>query len=398
MPGQPPTITTAERRRRLGVRHLLLPSVRTNDVVRIADGLVALHGSDPATVFLSAGARMQEPSLAAVATALYEDRSLIRHHAMRRTVWIMPPDTARAAHASSGRKVAATERRALLKRLSATQPIDDETVWLERALTQVTSAIRKAQVISTRELGELLPDLRIPLAYPGPRNGTTVEIMAHTKVVQLAAFEGRIVRTRPLGSWIASQYQWAPMASWLPAGIDDLDTPTAAALLVQRWLERFGPGTMQDLRWWTGWTAKQTQAALDAVDATAIFLDDGEVAWVASGDTDPIVAPDDPWVAVLPGLDPTPMGWKDRSWYLPPDVAKRTFDRNGNVGPSIWADGEMVGGWVQRHDGELAVELLRDLSVDHRDLLEIEIGRVRDLVGDTRFRVRFPAPNQKDLR
>ncbi len=397
MPGRLPAITTVERRRRLGMRHLLVPSERTNDVGRIARSLVALHGSDPATVFLSAGARMHDPSIDAVETALYADRTLIRHHAMRRTVWIMPPETARAAHASSGRKVAATERRAFLRRLAASEQIEDEALWLDGALAQVTAAIDDAQPIGTRELGELLPDLRIPLEYPGPRNGTTAEIIAHTKVVQLAAFEGRIVRTRPLGSWISSQYQWAPMASWLPEGIDDLDKPAAAATIIQRWLERFGPGTMQDLRWWTGWTATQTRAALDAVDATSVSLDDGTLAWVASGDTDPIEASDDKWVAILPGLDPTPMGWKDRNWYLSPDVAERTFDRNGNVGPSIWADGEMMGGWVQRDDGELALELLRDLSPDHRDLLEIERDRIKKLVGDTRFRVRFPSPNQKDL-
>ncbi len=129
----------------------------------------------------------------------------------------------------------------------------------------------------------------------------------------------------------------------------------------------------------------------------SVYLDDGTLAWVASGDSDPIEASKDPWVAVLPGLDPTPMGWKDRYWYLSPDVAERTFDRNGNVGPSIWADGQMVGGWAQRDDGTLAVELLRDLSPAHRDLLEIELDRIKNLVGDTRFRVRFPSPNQKIL-
>ena len=50
------TITVDERRARLARRHLLLPEHRTDDVAAIADAVVALHSSDPVTVYLSAAA------------------------------------------------------------------------------------------------------------------------------------------------------------------------------------------------------------------------------------------------------------------------------------------------------------------------------------------------------
>jgi len=65
-----------------------VPSRRTDDVVTIADGMVALHSTDPVTVYLSVLARMANPALAAVEKALYDDRTLLRHHAMRRTLWV----------------------------------------------------------------------------------------------------------------------------------------------------------------------------------------------------------------------------------------------------------------------------------------------------------------------
>ena len=84
-------ISDEERRARLAERHRLLPRTRTDDLTQIADDLVALHSTDPVTVYLSAMARMANPSIAAVERALYADRTLIRHHAMRRTLWLATP-------------------------------------------------------------------------------------------------------------------------------------------------------------------------------------------------------------------------------------------------------------------------------------------------------------------
>ena len=98
----------------------------------------------------------------------------------------------------------------------------------------------------------------------------------------------------------------------------------------------------------------------------------------------------------LPGLDPTAMGWKGRDWCLAPDMARCVTDRNGNIGPTVWADGQVVGGWVQRPDGSIAHDVM-GLSPQHESLLAAEIDRVREFVGETRFSVRFPAPNQREL-
>ncbi|MDG1086961.1 MAG: hypothetical protein P8P20_04420 [Acidimicrobiales bacterium] len=55
-----------ERRWRLAERHRLTESLRIDDVAAIADGLVALHSSDPATVHMSVLVRMSKPSIGAV--------------------------------------------------------------------------------------------------------------------------------------------------------------------------------------------------------------------------------------------------------------------------------------------------------------------------------------------
>jgi len=63
------TFSAEERRARLGRRHFLAGGSRPRDPVDVAVGLVGLHATDPATVFLSARARGVEA--AALERALY---------------------------------------------------------------------------------------------------------------------------------------------------------------------------------------------------------------------------------------------------------------------------------------------------------------------------------------
>ena len=67
----------------------------------LADDLVAVHSTDPATVYLSLLARMQRPDLDAVERALYTDRALVRHHSLRRTLWVASRPMTRRLHSAA---------------------------------------------------------------------------------------------------------------------------------------------------------------------------------------------------------------------------------------------------------------------------------------------------------
>ena len=343
-------------------------------------------------MYLSVCARQPEPSVAAVEAALYDVRSLLRHHAMRRTLWVMTPHIVQLAHASCTRRIAAVERRRLVGLL------DGGEDWLDRSMAEIVALVADDGPIGTREVGQRLPHTtRKLVAAPGTRNA--VEVAAHTRVLLQAGFEGRLIRTRPHSSWVGSQYAWAAMDEWTATPIDALDAAEAAAGLARTWLGRFGPATPDDLQWWTGWTKTATRRALEAAGAETVRLDGGDGV-ALPGDTPGARDEQDPgpWVALLPGLDPTAMGWKRRDWYLDGTVAARVTDRSGNLGPTVWADGRIVGGWAQRPDGTIATEVVHRLSGEHLRLLDVETARLREAVGPVRFRVRFPSPNQRDLR
>lgn len=386
-------VTVEERRARLGSRHRLAPSARTDDVVTIADALVALHSSDPVTVYLSATARMATPSIEAVEASLYDDRVLVRFHAMRRTLWVASPAVARLAHASSTPMLAGAERRRLVKMLEE-NGIGDGDKWLDEACAAALASLDDLGEASARELGEAVPELRHPLELaPGKRYAQT--IAAHTRVLLQLGLEGEVLRTRPVGSWVSGQYRWVHATRWIPGGISGSDPREAATELTHRWLRAFGPASAADLQWWTGWTKRDTTAALVAAGAEPVSVE-GFEAWIARDDVD-VVDDVEPWVAFLPGLDPTTMGWKERGWYLDPGHAEAAFDGNGNAGPTIWIDGRVVGSWAQRPDGTIAHVVFEELPKSRLAAVAAAADQLRELLGDTRISMRFPAPVTKQL-
>lgn len=376
-------IDDEERRARLAQRHLLLPSERTDDVPAIADALVALHSTDPATVFLSAMTRMVHPSIAAVEQVLYVDRTLIRHHAMRRTLWVATPDVVRRMHVTATLALLEPERRRTQQMLAANGVAEPEA-WLAEAEQLVLADLREHGPSTARAVGQRLAALRHPLQLnPGKAYAGTQS--AHTRVLTILGFAGLMLRAQP-SRWINGAYAYAAAEDWLPGGLEGEDPRLAAAELAGHWLRRFGPGTTTDLAWWMGWPLRTTRQALADCEAVEVGLGVGP-GWVAPDDG-PVPAAE-PWVAVLPGLDPSTMGWKQRAWYLPAAAAE-AFDSVGNGGPTLWVDGRIVGAWAQTRDGEIHTHYFETVPATRRRQIEERINEVKAMIGDARFTVRFP--------
>jgi hypothetical protein len=391
------TVSVEERRARLGLRHHLALGARAADFVRAATALVALHATDPATVFLSARARVSGLRVQDVEQAIYEDRSLVRALAMRRTMFVMPDDLVPITQAACTNALVARERARLLGMLRESGIADRPEPWLEDVEAATLRLLNELGEATAVELGNADPRLRlqIPIAV-GKRYEGTVGVS--TRVLFLLATEGRIVRGRPRGSWISSQYRWSPIERWLPGGVPEIPAREARAELARRWLRAFGPGTLNDLKWWAAWTVAQTKEALGDAGAVEVSLAAaGASGHVLPDDIEPDAAPA-PWAAFLPGLDVSIMGWNEREWLLGEHGA-RVFDTNGNAGPTVWWDGRVVGGWAQRRSGELVYQLLEDIGREGAAAVEAEAAALSAWLADSGAKVlpRFRTPIERDL-
>ena len=387
-------ISVAQRRARLGVRHHLAPSAQAPDVVAATRGMLALHGTDPATVYLSAWARVTGHLVPELEKALYDDRVLIRMLGMRRTIFVVPVELAPVVQAGCTRAIAVRERRTTEKFLVEGGVTDDPGPWLAQVEAATLAALRRRGTALSTDLSAEVPELaeRIVLAR-GKAYEATQSVAS--RVLPLLAADGVAVRGRPRGTWVSGgQYWWSVLDEWLPGGLPDVEPAEAQAALARAWLWTFGPAPVTDLKWWSGWTLGQTRAALAAVGAVEVDLD-GTPGVALPDDLAPVPAPE-PYATLLPTLDPTTMGWQDRGWYLGPH-GTALFDTNGNAGPTVWWGGRIVGGWAQRRTGEIVHRLLEDVGAEAEAAIAVECARLTEWLGDVRVTPRFRTPLEREL-
>ncbi len=381
-----------ERRARLVRRHRLAPEERADDPLAAAQSLVCLHATDAVTVYLSIQARTDGVAAPDVERALYDDRTLVRILAMRRTLWAVPRELVPVVFAAATKAVAATQRKRLEGFVRDSGVSNRPGAWITRAGNAAVAAVAARGAAMTTEVTRDVPLLAKKLRFGSGK--WVVEQSAGARVLPQMAMEGRLVRGRPRGTWISPQFRWVTTEDWLGGPIEARDVAAAQAELLRRWLAAFGPATEADLRWWTGWTARETRAALAVIPHDQVDLG-GAIGYVLAGDLEP-TPPPEPAAALLPTLDPTTMGWKGRDWYLGPH-GPTLFDSNGNAGPTIWWDGRVVGGWSQRRDGEIVLGLLEDVGRDARAAIDAEAERLHAWIGEVRFSPGFLPPFQRAL-
>jgi Winged helix DNA-binding domain len=385
-------IGVGERRARLAVRHHVAPAARAESVVEAARDVVCLHATDPATVYLSAWARVTNPTIADVERALYQDRLLVRMLAMRRTMFVAPVEDVPVLHAAACGAIARRERKRN-EQLAAMLGLENTDGWLREAEAATLAALERRGQATAQELLKDVAALRQKVRVNvGKRYEADIGMSG--RVLLLLGLEGKVVRGRPRGTWISSQYRWAPTARWIGYPIPEMAEAEAQAGVVRRWLSRFGPGTEADIRWWTGWTAREVRSALATVGAVEIDLD-GQAGFVLADDLERTPMPE-PWVALLPSLDPTTMGWHARDWYLG-GYKDALFDTNGNAGPTIWVDGRIAGGWALRANGEVVTKLLEDVGREASRSVDAEAARLTRWLQEARVTPRFSAPFHKEL-
>ena len=371
-------ITDEVRRARLAQRHRLLPRLRTDDVVRIAEDVVALHSTDPVTVMLSTMVRMEHPSIAAVEEVVYGDSG---------------PDPAPrdAANALSGHAVdhspdarrrhpqaVPPARRQLQKMLSAAGVPDPES-WLEEARSQVLDHLHAHGPTTAREIGRQVPGVRVPLQLAAGKSYASTQ-GAHSQLITLLGFQGDLLRTRP-SSWITGAYACnAATEDWLPGGLGELDEASAATELAAG-----GPPVRSG--------HDDRPAVVDGLDPRP---DPPGPRWLRRGRRHVgrrppgwLAADDSPWTSPSPGwrcCRARSARWAEAARLISPTPPSR-LDVGRQRRSPLWVDGRIVGAWAQDKQGAVPAYFGRSAGRRH----EINVrGRLQAMVGDTRFAVRFP--------
>ncbi|MFJ7621231.1 winged helix DNA-binding domain-containing protein [Rhodococcus erythropolis] len=376
-------VSDDERRARMGIRHALAPAFLVDSPEAATKAMTVLHATESATVYLSCWARVRSLDAADVDRALYEQRSLVKQLAMRRTLFTFPRDLLPAAWSSASARVANTERARMSKDVVKAGLAVDGNDWLDRARSEVLSLLADApEGLSAVDVRQAVPMIDVKV------EGSAGEIWSAPRVLTHLGATADIMRGANTGRFPTSRPLWTLTGHWLddaPVALESVDVEPAEGYreIVRRWLYTFGPGTEDDIVWWLGSTKTVVRAALAELDAVAVTLDGGGTGWLLPNDVAEVADPG-PWVTLLPVLDPTIMGWKGRDFYLGPH-RNQLFDTRGNAGTSAWVDGRVVGCWIQDEAGVVHLRLIEPVSASARRSLEAEAARLTEWLGGVKI-------------
>lgn len=376
-------VSDDERRARMGIRHALAPAFLVDSPEAATKAMTVLHATESATVYLSCWARVRSLDAADVDRALYEQRSLVKQLAMRRTLFTFPRDLLPAAWSSASARVANTERARMSKDVVKAGLAVDGNDWLDRARSEVLSLLADApEGLSAVDVRQAVPMIDVKV------EGSAGEIWSAPRVLTHLGATADIMRGTNTGRFPTSRPLWTLTGHWLddaPVALESVDVEPADGYreIVRRWLYTFGPGTEDDIVWWLGSAKTIVRAALAELDAVAVTLDGGGTGWLLPNDVAEVADPG-PWVTLLPVLDPTIMGWKGRDFYLGPH-RNQLFDTRGNAGTSAWVDGRVVGCWIQDEAGVVHLRLIEPVSASARRSLEAEAARLTDWLGGVKI-------------
>lgn len=388
------TFTVAERRNRLARRHFLTASEHPTPITDVAAALIGLHATDPATPYLSLWARSPGFATTDLDCALYQDRSLVRHMAMRRTLWMVGAGGLSAVQAAASDRVADTESRRLIADVAKAGVAADGAGWLDRAGAAVRRHLTQHGPAGSAALRAALPELAGSYdPAPGKPYGGATPLAP--RVLTVLSARGEIVRGPNDGGWTVSRPRWAATGDWLGTVGEPVAAEAARTELTGAWLRAFGPATLEDITWWFGSTKTATRNALRDLGAVDVDLH-GTPGHGLPDDLEPDPEPA-PWGALLPGLDVTPMGWYHRDWFLGGHRGQ-VFDRTGNIGPTAWWNGQVVGGWYQDAGARVHLQLLEDPGKDAERALRRRADGLTEWLDGVRVSPRFPSPLAKAAR
>jgi Winged helix DNA-binding domain len=200
-----------------------------------------------------------------------------------------------------------------------------------------------------------------------------------------------------LPGWRDAHSTYRRLTEALPqVKLDRYEPAQAAAMLIERYIARYGPVTLDDIAWWTGLGVRRCRDALQELGTqiTPVHLPewDGEH-WVLRADLDRIMHATRArrtQVSLLAALDPYTMGFRRRARLLNPDRQDFVYDRSGNATSVALVDGRVAGVWdMLTPNGEMGFFPFDTLTRPVTNRVEVELARMESFFADTTVEIRW---------
>lgn len=302
---------------RMRLTNLLLARPGSS-VAEVANWFGALQAQDLASGKWSLGVRLPGATEPDIDRALAAGE-VLRTWPMRGTIHVVHPENARWMLELTGRRAL----NGLAKRweyLGLDRPTVDAAAEVLGTVLRGTRMTRSDCLAALRDAG---------IDTAGQRSYHLLWYTAQIGVTCIGPNEG-------------SEQTFVRLDEWAPRQRTP-DRQEALAMLARMYFQSHGPTTRTDFQGWTGLTATDSRAAIQAADLTSAQLEGQEVHF-SPGQTAQI-----PEALLLPGFDEYMLGYKDRSLFLDREHAERIVPGgNGMFRPTFVHRGSVIGTWARK--------------------------------------------------
>jgi len=161
---------------------------------------------------------------------------------------------------------------------------------------------------------------------------------------------GILVRGISKGGWKSNTHTYYRTDKYLPdINLSEYGQDEARKIIVSQYLSSFGPLTLTDISWWTGFPKTEIKKILDSLSGIDYVNISGlGEHMIPKNDLNQlknIKENNNSQINLLPALDPYIMGYKERERYLDKEYFNYIFDRSGSGTTTIVNNGEIIGVW-----------------------------------------------------
>ena len=339
----------------------------TEDIVQIAGDIYGLHATAPTTPYVSLFARTRGFTRDKLDEELYVKRTLGKIRCVRTTVHVLPKETIPIAFAATKSIVGPNSENFLRYTGGVTKRQYEET---SKAILEML----RGKGLSTLDIKKRL--------------GTKLNI---SPIVNLMCDQGLLMRGRSDKGWKSNTHTYFLFSDCFPGmDLNAVDPAQARETTVRQYLAAYGPATVKDISWWSGFTMTEVRRILQTLARETAEVEIPELKGSCV-----MLAPDEatmrsrqfsdkPVVNLLPALDPYLMGYKERERYLDYRHYEMVFDRSGNSTSTILVEGRVAGVWdfSDKPWPRVKIFMFHDLEKKVLRVVESRARAIGEFIGD----------------
>ena len=324
---------------------------------------IALHSTDYLTPYLSLWARLVDFDPQVLFDDLNVYNRVARLRAFRGTVFVVHKDLQPLVQ-----KSAPVYLRTRIQEIAHTG--EKLHINIDDLKDQILSSMN-GEALTARQINKSLK--------------TELSSDAMTVVLRLLEFQGLLARGSQRNI-LDRVVRYKSMLHRIKAAESDpLKPEKAFRELLKQYIIIFGPVSLEDICWWFPVNRTVARKQLEALSSNWIQVDrNGQICFMEKEDWLSFqqfeIPRKKPQCVFLPYEDHFPKGYFHRDWFMAPQAKSMLFSNKridlGQIRPSIWLDGEIVGRWEWEWNDQKTeirvqnIDILPTVSKTKKSLIE----------------------------